>query len=90
MICLFLPILPVLAENCTDSNASLSSPKITFDLSPISEAGLIGEKNGLRAVSYEFCIPATSEALTEIQSIDLTIQYSQSRGRIGCHKDQYL
>lgn len=53
---------PVLAETGTD--------KITFDLSMISETGLIGEATGLRAMNYEFCIPAQAESLETVQKID--------------------
>lgn len=64
--------------------------KITFDLSQISAAGLVGPKDGLRSLSYEFCIPATMVALAEVQAIDSTVQHSRSPGRIGCKRDQYL
>lgn len=65
--------------------------KITFDISEISPEGLIGESNSLSSVSYEFCIPANDEYLTEIQTINPEINYySQSRGRIGCNRNQYL
>lgn len=73
---------PVLAETGTD--------KITFDLSMISETGLIGEATGLRAMNYEFCIPAQAESLETVQKIDPSLIYSRSPGRIGCQKDQYL
>lgn len=71
-----------------DSNSMLQ--KINFDLSQISSAGLIGPPNGLRSLSYEFCIPATDKYLNEVRSISPDIQISKSRGRIGCTKDQYL
>ena len=64
--------------------------KITFDLGQISEEGLIGQGSGKRAMAYEFCIPANPETLAEIKGIDPTVQYSRSRGRIGCQPDQYL
>jgi hypothetical protein len=73
---------PVLAENGTD--------KITFDLSMISEAGLIGDATSLRAMNYEFCIPAQAKSLATVQKIDPSLIYSRSPGRIGCQKDQYL
>jgi len=64
--------------------------KIRFDLSRISNDGLIGEKDNLRSISYEFCIPATEQALTQIQAIDSTLKHSRSPGRIRCKSDQYL
>lgn len=72
----------------TISNSVLQ--KINFDLSQISPAGLIGPPDGLRSLSYEFCIPATEKHLNEVRSINPAIQISRSRGRIGCTKDQYL
>lgn len=75
-------------------NASLpaeSAQKITFDLSGLSAAGLIGPETGRRSISYEFCIPATAAHLTEVTTIDPSVQhFSGSRGRIGCTRDQYL
>ncbi|MGK7939628.1 MAG: hypothetical protein AB4062_05650 [Crocosphaera sp.] len=65
--------------------------KINFDISLISRDGLIGPPDGLRSVSYEFCIPAINEAVKTIQTIDTQIDiYRQSPGRIGCRKNQYL
>ncbi|MBL1174542.1 hypothetical protein [Pantanalinema sp. GBBB05] len=65
--------------------------KITFDLSQLSPTGLVGSGTGRRSLDYEFCIPATETAVTEIQAIDPTIQvYRNSRGRIGCDRAQYL
>jgi hypothetical protein len=77
-------------DSTTQAQARLhsQSPKITFDLSRISPAGLVGPPDGLRSVSYEFCIPASAWA--EVQAIDPTLQpYPGSRGRIGC-RDQTL
>lgn len=67
-----------------------SLTKITFDISRISSEGLLGPPDGLRSLSYEFCIPANERSLTEIRSIDSTLQYSRSPGRIRCKSDQYL
>ncbi|HEY9616699.1 MAG TPA: hypothetical protein V6C64_07660 [Microcoleaceae cyanobacterium] len=65
--------------------------KITFDLSQLSSAGLIGSGSGRRSLDYEFCIPATETAVAEIQAIDPNIQiYRNSRGRIGCDRQQFL
>lgn len=64
--------------------------KITFNLEQISEEGLIGQGSGKRAMAYEFCIPANPQTLAEVKDIDSTVQYSRSRGRIGCQPDQYL
>ena len=74
-----------------DSKPNSILEKITFDITAISPEGLIGPPNGLRSVSYEFCIPAREQSLKEVQAIDPTIKYyANSPGRIGCHNDQYL
>jgi hypothetical protein len=70
------------AENVRD--------KITFDLSAISPAGLIGNQQSFRSVGYEFCIPAQADRVNEVKAIDPTVQFSRSRGRIGCQNHQYL
>ena len=65
--------------------------KIAFDLSQISPEGLIGPTDGLRSVRYEFCIPANESNRAEVQAIDPTLEvYSNSKGRIGCSRQQYL
>ena len=64
--------------------------KITFDLSAISPEGLMGNQQSLRSVGYEFCIPAQPDTRKEVKAIDPTIQFSRSRGRIGCHRNEYL
>lgn len=74
-----------------DSKPNSVLEKITFDISAISAEGLIGPPNGLRSVSYEFCIPAQEQSLKEVQAIDPSIKYyANSPGRIGCHGNQYL
>jgi len=80
------PVAPILPEE--DSGAAA---KISFDLSKISPAGLVGPPNGLRSLAYEFCIPAQASYRAQVQAIDATVQfYPGSRGRIGCRPDQYL
>jgi hypothetical protein len=65
--------------------------KINFDLTMISPSGLTGKPDGLRSLTYEFCIPADSEAIKEVQSIDPSLKiYPHSPGRIGCKKGEYL
>ena len=60
-------------------------------MSQISSEGLIGPPNGLRSLSYEFCIPQTQAAIRDLRLIDPTIQYyRQSPGRIGCDETEYL
>ena len=65
--------------------------KIALDLSTLDDRGLRGPRNGLRSMSYEFCIPAGERYATEVQRIDPTVEVMRgSRGRIGCTKSQYL
>lgn len=65
--------------------------KISFDISPISDQGLVGSSDGLRSISYEFCIPAQKKILAEVQAIEPSLKYfAGSPGRIGCQKNQYL
>jgi hypothetical protein len=70
--------------------AETGRDKITFDLSAISPEGLIGNQQSLRSVGYEFCIPAQVDRVNEVKAIDPTVQFSRSRGRIGCQSHQYL
>ncbi len=68
-----------------------AAPKINFDTRAISAAGLEGARDGLAAVNYEFCIPATSEAIAEVQRIDPSARCTVgSHGRIGCTESQAL
>ncbi len=77
-----------LTEQQQQNNNNLD--KITFDISLISPDGLIGNKDNLRSLSYEFCIPKNPQFIAEIKQIDPEITFSQSQGRIGCNKNQYL
>ena len=67
------------------------SEKIRLDLAGVNADGLYGPPNGLRALAYEFCIPAQPSLADEVRGIDPTVQvYSNSRGRIGCTPAEYL
>ena len=76
--------------NTSTSKLESALEKITFDLSTISPEGLIGSGDGLRSLSYEFCIPKNAQYVAEVQKIDPEINLSNSRGRIGCTANQYL
>lgn len=68
-----------------------SLAKINFDISRLSSEGLIGSSDGLRSLSYEFCIPKNESYLTEVKIIAPTLAYySNTPGRIGCNLNQYL
>ncbi len=74
-----------------DSNLIANTDKIEFDMSKLNQQGLYGPANGLRSLSYEFCIPADEHFVSVIQDIDPEIKiYRQSPGRIGCTQAEYL
>jgi hypothetical protein len=65
--------------------------KITFDLDQLNDQGLYGPANGLRALAYEFCIPADPWLQAQVKAIDPTLVISAgSKGRIRCSPDEYL
>jgi hypothetical protein len=65
--------------------------KIELDLAELNDEGLKGPPDGLRAVSYEFCIPNRPEYEAEVRRIDPQIAITPgARGRIGCRPDQVL
>lgn len=65
--------------------------KITFDLEHLNAQGLYGPPGGLRALDYEFCIPADPALEAQVKAIDPTIViHAGSKGRIGCTKEEFL
>lgn len=59
--------------------------KVRVDLTSLDDRGLYGPPDGLRALHYEFCIPATASAIDEVKAIDPTAAFqSGSPGRSGC------
>ena len=65
--------------------------KISFDFEHLNEQGLYGPPDGLRALHYEFCIPADPRLVAQVRRIDPTIQiFKTSPGRIGCAEEEYL
>jgi hypothetical protein len=68
-----------------------NAAKIELDLAELNDEGLKGPPDGLRAVSYEFCIPNRPEYEAEVWRIDPKIAITHgARGRIGCRPDQAL
>ena len=64
---------------------------IGFDLGALDDAGLRGPPEGLRALDYEYCIPAGDSARAEVSAIDPSARFMPgSRGRIGCREGQVL
>jgi hypothetical protein len=73
------------------SNPQPMSSKIDVDLANVNSEGLRGPPDGLRAVHYEFCVPAGEDHTDEVRIIDPTAQFmAGSPGRIGCARDQIL
>lgn len=71
--------------------APAPSRKIAVDLANVNAEGLRGAPTGLRAVHYEFCVPAGERYAAEVRSIDSTVRLMPgSRGRIGCANGQVL
>jgi hypothetical protein len=64
--------------------------KIRFDLSVLGDSGLYGPPDGLRALSYEFCIPDRPDAVADVQRIDASVRMHRARGRIGCRAGELL
>lgn len=87
---LFFCLVTLTAEKCP-KGPDISDDvlaKIAFDYSNIDETGL---RRGTVGVDYEFCIPATDEALQEVMKIDPKVKVMQkSKGRIGCTEGQWL
>jgi hypothetical protein len=85
-------ILPVaLLMACTESPTSTERSAIHFDPEQLNSEGLRGPADGLRALHYEFCIPDRPDVISEIRTIDPTLQLQRSSpGRIGCAVDQVL
>jgi len=76
---------------CTRAPDLEESGKIEFDLTAADDRGLIGPPDGLRAISYEFCVPDDSELLEEVRSIDANVEMQgSSPGRIGCGATEVL
>jgi len=74
-----------------DSNLTTNTDKIEFDITQLNQQGLYGPADGLRSLSYEFCIPADEYFVSTILNIDPEIKiYRQSPGRIACTQDEYL
>lgn len=65
--------------------------KLTFDLTELDEQGLCGQADGLRALSYEFCIPARPVLAEQVRKIDPSIViFDQAPGRSQCGSDTFL
>ena len=96
----FLKIIVLVVVSClsalhactnVDSNLIANKEKIEFDISNLNQQGLYGPADGLRSLSYEFCIPAEEHFVSVIHNIDPDIKiHRQSPGRIACTTAEYL
>ncbi|MGB5162578.1 MAG: hypothetical protein WBP10_20190 [Thermoanaerobaculia bacterium] len=78
-------------EPSNDEAATATAGVIRFDSSRLNSEGLVGPPDGLRALSYEFCVPAIEDHVRELEAIDSTIAIQRSSpGRIGCGEAEYL
>ena len=59
-------------------------------LNELNEEGLFGPPDGLRAMSYEFCIPNKPQYISEIKTIDPAVQIQHAPGRVGCNDSELL
>jgi hypothetical protein len=74
-----------------DSNSIANNEKIEFDITKLNQQGLYGPADGLRSLSYEFCIPADEHFVSVIHNIDPEIKiYRHSPGRIACNQSEFL
>jgi len=91
---ILIVLLMILSFACSHydiNRQTVQIEKITFDLDRINDEGLTGPSDGLRSVSYEFCIPDSAELKSQVASIDKTVKfYESSPGRIGCGANQLL
>ena len=84
-------LLLLISPSCSSTLSDRAAGVIAFDLSRLNESGLQGPRDGLRALHYEFCIPARQECADEVTRIDTTlILLPGGGGRIRCGTDQYL
>lgn len=71
--------------------ARVMTDVVRFDLGDLNSEGLLGSEDGLRALSYEFCVPASETHVEEVRAIDVTLSIQRgSPGRIGCGEAEYL
>jgi hypothetical protein len=88
-IILVLALFSVPVAAGGDGSTELSA-KIRFDLSRLDAAGLYGPPDGLRALSYEFCIPDRADTAARVREIDGSVEMHRSRGRVGCSGGELL
>ncbi len=92
MLLLALCLLPVFWHfGHSGADAHDVWKKVEIDLSQIDAAGLRGPADGKVAVAYEFSIPDTEDAQSQVAAIDKTVQFMPgSSGRIGAQSGECL
>jgi len=84
-------LLGVVISICVACTNPPPPDKIAFDPSTLNEQGLYGPVDGLRALSYEYCIPEGDGYADEVATIDPSAEiHPGSPGRIGCAADETL
>ena len=77
--------------SCANQKILHPSPKIGFDINALDKEGLIGPPDGKVAVSYEFCIPAHNDYVSQVRKIDPSLKiHKKSKGRVACSKAEWL
>src|SRR5262245_7613726 len=77
-----------LAAACSSGHPAW--PKIGFDLTKLDAEGLTGGAGALRALHYEFCVPAGERHAAEVRSIDATAQFMpRSRAASAARRSRY-
>lgn len=84
-------VLVVVAGMPQEVQCADQSPVLRLDLTPLDDQGLTGPPDGLRALSYEFCIPAGAGYRDQVAGIDPSARfYPASPGRIRCGHPEVL
>ena len=77
--------------SCANQKILHPSPKIGFDINALDKEGLIGLPDGKVALSYEFCIPAQNNYVSQVRKIDPSLRIHKiSKGRVACSKTEWL
>ena len=81
-------LLLLTLTGCSTTNDNVTTQqKIHIDqLEALNPQGLYGPPDGLRSLSYEFCIPNEQRYIDKVKAIDPTVTMYSSPGRIGCQK----
>jgi hypothetical protein len=91
LVCLLLGVGWGCAPSQPTTEHAAAWAKLTFDLQSLNVDGLQGPAHGLRALSYEFCIPARPVLAEQVRKIDPTVVvFDRAPGRVGCTRDQFL